>query len=202
MGRTFSFSLEISGHHIRDISLNWGLRPISEVREASPTYGTDIEVPAVLELLDLVVAGAASAQEVRDVLSQVATQVNEEQDRDYARRLEEQELRYVQDQPVRPPKPDSRWVYAVSSENEPKIIKIGVASNVKNRIKSIQTGSASLISVRWSTRGGRPLEDYLHEKFRRRRLTGEWFDFRRVTDPVKLISDAAGVFLTDYELPE
>lgn len=202
MGRTFSFSLEISGHHIRDISLNWGLRPISEVREGSPTYGTDIEVPAVIELLDLVVAGVASAQEVRDVLSQVATEVNEEQDRDYERRLEEQEQMHPQQQPVRPPKPDTRWVYAVSSENEPKIMKIGVAGNVKNRIKGIQTGSASLILLRWSTRGGRPLEDHLHEKFRRRRLTGEWFDFRRVADPVKLISEAASVFLDDCKLPE
>lgn len=196
MGRTFSFSLDFSGHRVADISLNWGLRPISEIREGAPTYGTDIEVPAVIELLDLVVSGVASAEEVRDVLSQVATQVNEEQDREYEQMLEKAEnVRARATQVERPPRTDSRWVYAMSSEDEPKVIKIGVASNVKSRLKGIQTGSASPIALRWSTRGGKPLEDHLHERFRKRRLTGEWFDFRRVADPVKMIAEAASVFL-------
>lgn len=202
MGRTFSFSLDISGHHVRDISLTWGLRPVSDIREQAATYGTDIEVPAVIELLDLIVSGVASAEEVRDLLGQVATQINEEQDREYEDRQQAQERSYAKGRPVPAVRPDSRWVYAMSSEDEPNVIKIGVARNVRSRMKGIQTGSAFPIALLWSTRGGKPLEDHLHETFRRRRLTGEWFDFRRVSNPVKLISDAASAFLADYELVE
>lgn len=195
MGRTFSFSLNFSGHRIRDISLTWGLRPISDVREAAPTYGTDIEVPAVIELLDLIISGAVSAQEARGALSEVATQVNEEQDRDYEQMLELAEIAYAKTpQITRPARIDSRWVYVVSSEDNPKVVKIGVARNVGNRIRNLQVGAPTRIVLRWSARGGLPLESYLHEKFSRRRMSGEWFDFRRVSDPVKMIEQAAQGF--------
>lgn len=196
MGRTFAVDLNIAGHQIHRISLNWGLRPISEVRSEAPTYGTDIEVPAVIELLDLIVSGAVTAEEARDSLSGLATTINEEQDREYERMLESMErARVAAPRIVQPTRDDSRWVYVVSSEAEPKIVKIGVASNVERRIKSLQTGAATRIVLRWSVRGGLPLESHLHEKFRRLRLNGEWFDFRRVADPVKVISRAAQVFL-------
>ncbi|MGW9238031.1 GIY-YIG nuclease family protein [[Kitasatospora] papulosa] len=191
MPRTFAVDLDVAGHQIGCITLNWGLRPISDVREAAPTYGTDIEVPAVVELLDLVASGAVTAEEARDSLNNLATAINKKQDREYERMLENMEQVSVCSPRVALTQNDTRWVYAVSSDDDPKVIKIGVAGDIERRIKTLQTGAASRIVLRWSARGGLRLESHLHEKFRRRRMSGEWFDFRRVSNPVKVIEAAA-----------
>lgn len=94
---------------------------------------------------------------------------------------------------------DLRWVYAVSTEADPKAIKIGVAANIEKRLKQLQIGSASPIVVRWQSPGGFPLESHLHEKFTRLRITGEWFNFQRTADPVKAINKAARTFLKQYD---
>ncbi|MER8027827.1 GIY-YIG nuclease family protein [Streptomyces bauhiniae] len=94
---------------------------------------------------------------------------------------------------------DSRWVYAVSTEADPKSIKIGVAANIQKRIKQLQIGSASPIVLRWQSLGGFPLESHLHEKFTRLRIAGEWFNFQRIADPVKAINKAAQIFLQQYD---
>lgn len=90
---------------------------------------------------------------------------------------------------------DSRWVYAVSTEADPKSIKISVAGNIQKRLKQLQIGSASPIVLRWQSPGGLPLESHLHEKFTRLRIVGEWFNFQRTADPVKAINKAARTFL-------
>ncbi|WP_141666017.1 GIY-YIG nuclease family protein [Streptomyces hirsutus] len=65
-------------------------------------------------------------------------------------------------------------------------------------MKSLQMGSASLLALRWSTRGGFLLERHLHDRFTQRRINGEWFDFRRVADPVQEIAEAADEFLRQF----
>jgi hypothetical protein len=97
------------------------------------------------------------------------------------------------------PQLDSRWVYAVSSEAEPKSIKIGVATDIRKRVKQLQIGSASPIVLRWQSAGGYALESHLHEKFTRLRIGGEWFDFQRTADPVKTIEKAAQAFLQQFD---
>lgn len=197
MARTFLFSLDISGHRIRDITLNWGLRPVSDVRSNTPTYGTDIEVPAVIELLDLIASGIATAEEARDTLNDLAATINREQDHEYKRALETMDRAYANGQQSAQvsERQDDRWVYVVSSEDNPKVVKIGVAGNIERRIKNLQVGAPTQIILRWSARGGLPLESHLHETFRRRRMSGEWFDFRKVSNPTKAIEEAARVFL-------
>jgi hypothetical protein len=96
---------------------------------------------------------------------------------------------------------DSRWVYAVSTEADPTSIKIGVAANIQKRLKQLQVGSASPIALRWQSPGGFPLESYLHEKFNRLRIAGEWFNFQHTADPVKAINKAAQAFLQQFEPP-
>lgn len=201
MGRTFSYSLDISGHRVREISVNWGLRTISDIRRESPAFGTDIEMPAVIELLDLVAAGVVPVEKVRDALIEIATEVNKEQDREYEHHLEGIHRAHALKVPPQPKPADMRWVYAVSSVDNPKVIKIGVASNVDRRIKSLQTGAATQILLRWSARGGLQLESHLHETFHKKRMSGEWFDFRRVRDPVEMIASAANRFYDRQKHP-
>lgn len=201
MARTYSVDLSTGGHEILGVALMSGLgsisRSVSEVRSQSPAYGAYIEIPAVVELLDLVAAGAVPLQEVRDDLMGMGTEIAQDQEREVVPWLQEiREDARSQDQHQQK---DTRWVYAVSSEDSPKVVKIGVASNIRRRIVSIQTSSPTKIHLRWSARGGLPLETHLHEKFHRRRMSGEWFDFRRVADPVKVISDAASAFLEKNE---
>ncbi|MEW2317626.1 GIY-YIG nuclease family protein [Streptomyces bauhiniae] len=63
-------------------------------------------------------------------------------------------------------------MYAISSGGTPESFKIGVAKDIPLRIKSLQSGSASTLELRWSSRGGFPLERYLHEQFNARRTHG------------------------------
>ncbi|MFF3930398.1 hypothetical protein [Streptomyces hirsutus] len=65
-------------------------------------------------------------------------------------------------------------------------------------MKSLQTGSASLLVLRWSARGGFLLERHLHDRFTQRRINGEWSDFRRVADPVQEIAEAADELLRQF----
>lgn len=202
MGASFTVQLDVAGHRIEGVSMTWGLVQASEIRCHVPSYGTEIEVPAVIHLLDLVVSGDISAEEARACLNGIAVSINEEMDREYSRRLSfDEDAQTSPRQSVAPEEPvlDSRWVYAVSSENDPKAIKIGVAGDIPKRIRSLQIGSASPIALRWSARGGYPLERHLHETFGKRRISGEWFNFRQVADPIKKIAESANVFLKQFD---
>lgn len=205
MVRTYSVDLQAEGHHVLGVSLLGGLgsinRSISEARSDSPAYGTHVEIPAVVELLDLIAAGAVTVEEVRNDLLQIGTEINEDQEREAERwqqEVEEPEGRSVRSDSAQ--QADLRWVYVVSSEDNPKVVKIGVASDVERRIKNLQVAAPTRIVLRWSARGGLPLESHLHEKFRRRRMSGEWFDFRKVSNPVRVIVEAALTFMGDPEL--
>ncbi|MGA4960266.1 GIY-YIG nuclease family protein [Streptomyces lavendulocolor] len=202
MGATFTVDLDVAGHPIRAVSVTWGLIQRSHIRQDAPSYGTDIEIPAVVELLDLVAAGAVSAEEARDALNDLAAEINERMDREYEERWDRVERARVR-VPAQPQEErlDSRLVYAISTEDNPKVIKIGVATDIAKRMRSLQIGSAATLVLRWSAQGGYPLESHLHEAFRKKRMHGEWFDFRRVADPVKKISEAAQGFLRRFAAP-
>lgn len=204
MPNSFTVDLNVAGHRIENVAMTWGFIQAGDPRSEAPSYGTDIEVPAVIQLLDLVVSGVASAEEVRDGLNHIATSIIDQMHRESSRHLSfvEGQQAQAQQPTAKAPVLDRRWVYAVSSEADPKAIKIGVAQDIGKRLRSLQIGSASPIVLRWSTRGGYPLERHLHETFDKKRISGEWFDFRRIANPVKAIADAAGVFLADYPLKD
>ncbi|MEH0580042.1 GIY-YIG nuclease family protein [Streptomyces sp. B21-108] len=197
MAQSFTVHLDFGSHHIENVALHWGLGPGRDTRRDAPSSGTDIEVPAVVELLDRIAAGAITAEQARDKLNHLAVAIKERMDREYEEMIElmEQPLPRSVRQEVRF---DDRWVYAVSTDAIPDSIKIGVAKDIAQRIKSLQSGSATTLELRWSARGGFPLERYLHEQFDARRTHGEWFDFQGRPDPVQEINEAAHVFLQRY----
>lgn len=203
MPSSFTLDLNVAGQRIEKVAMTWGLVQAGDARSEAPSYGTDIEVPAVIQLLDLIASGVASAEEVRDGLNHVAISIIDEMHRENSRHLSfADEMAEGQTSIQAAPKAptlDKRWVYAVSSEADPKAIKIGVAQDIPKRLRSLQMGSASPIVLRWSARGGYPLERHLHETFDKRRISGEWFDFRRVANPVKKIDEAADIFLKQFE---
>jgi hypothetical protein len=157
----------------------------------------------MIELLDLVAAGVVPLEEVRNDLLELGTDLNQDLDRDDDRSRQAVERPEVRSgQPDQIQQADLRWVYVVSSEDNPKVVKIGVASDVERRIKNLQVAAPTRIVLRWSARGGLPLESHLHEKFRRRRMSGEWFDFRKVSNPVRVIAEAALTFMGDPDLTD
>ncbi|MCL6298707.1 GIY-YIG nuclease family protein [Streptomyces kronopolitis] len=194
MAQSFTVQLNVGGHRIENVSLNWGLMG-SEARQDAPSYGTDIEVPAVVELLDLIASGAIAAEEARDNLNRLATVINERMDREYDELIEAMERpRSARKQE----RFDDRWVYAISTDENPDSIKIGVAKDIAQRVKSLQVGSATRLELRWSARGGYPLERYLHNQFEEVCTHSEWFDFRGVSDAVAEIDMTAREFLRRY----
>jgi uncharacterized protein (UPF0212 family) len=203
VGRTFTVHINVAGHSINDVKLAWGLVDSGEGRRSAPSFGTHIEVPAVVELLDLVVSGKVTAAEARDILHRIATKINDRMDEELDRQLETMERAErmaLHSFPRQSPRElDSRSTYAVSSEADPKAIKIGVATDTDRRLKSLQVGSASPILLRWSSAGGFALERHLHDTFGDRRISGEWFDFRDVDDPAALINEAAQEFLQQFD---
>ncbi|REK87574.1 helicase [Streptomyces inhibens] len=196
MAQSFTVHLNMGGHRIENVSLNWGLGG-SGARRDAPSYGTDIEVPAVVEILDLIASGEISAEDARDNLKRLASVIKERMDREYDELIEAME----QPSPRSAPKQerfDDRWVYAISTDDNPDAIKIGVAKDIAQRVKSLQVGSANRLELRWSARGGYPLERHLHNHFEKVCTHGEWFNFQGVTDAVAEIDMTARHFLRRY----
>lgn len=68
---------------------------------------------------------------------------------------------------------DDRYVYFVASDSGP--IKIGLASNVEARIKSLQTAHPFKLTLLATSEGGQAQERDYHTRFAAHRLHGEWF---------------------------
>ena len=197
MAQSFTVQLDFGSHRIESVALQWGLVLSGDTRRDAPSWGTDIEVPAVIELLDLIAAGAITAEQARDKLNRLTTAINEKMDREW------EEMTELMEQPLpraarREIRFDDRWVYAISTDDTPHSIKIGVAKDIAKRMKSLQIGSATTLKLRWSARGGFALERYPHEQFNARRTHGEWFDFQGHPDPVEEINEAAQAILQRY----
>ncbi|MGW0608710.1 GIY-YIG nuclease family protein [Streptomyces sp. NPDC002640] len=199
MGQTFTVPLKVAGHRLESVSISHGIIG-GDARRNAPTFGTVIDVPAVIELLDLVVSGAVTATEARDSLSDLAIKINEHKAREYAHLEELMNESWVTPRPAERPKQlDSRWVYAISAEDKPEVLKIGVATSIEKRMKGLQIGTPTPLVLRWSSRGGYTLERHLHEVFRERQVSSEWFNFGRVKEPVEEIAAAASSFLAQFQ---
>jgi hypothetical protein len=83
----------------------------------------------------------------------------------------------------------AQYVYLIGSSESP-LVKIGTTNNIASRLRSIQNMSPAALAVLWQTEGGLVLEQALHERFRKYRKHGEWFDFGR-RDPVTVVNTAA-----------
>ena len=71
-----------------------------------------------------------------------------------------------------------RWVYFIT---DGQFVKIGIASNVKNRLRGIQTGNPRTCSVICAIpvrdeNAARMLERALHGTYKPFSVSGEWFD--------------------------
>lgn len=67
---------------------------------------------------------------------------------------------------------DSR-VYVISAASGH--VKIGIAVDVKKRLRGLQNAHAEALSVLIDFPGGRPLEQQLHKVLAKYRMKGEWF---------------------------
>ena len=79
-------------------------------------------------------------------------------------------------------------VYVIR-ETASGLIKIGYSTEISKRLANLQRSNPNKLELLWSTPGGLDLEAALHQRFRKRRLHSEWFDFGRY-DPVKQIRRA------------
>ena len=67
-----------------------------------------------------------------------------------------------------------KLVYFIGAESGP--IKIGIASNPKMRLATLQTAHHEKLTILAVTGGGQEAERKYHERFAAFRLQGEWFD--------------------------
>ncbi|MFF9301478.1 GIY-YIG nuclease family protein [Streptomyces sp. NPDC014764] len=191
-GAGFSVDFSFNGHWLREVPLT-----VTVARRRGPVTHevleprTEIDMLAVMEMLKLIDRGAVSAADVRGVLEEAVGELREEFER--GEELSDQDTGGLvqRDAPARQEDRDDRLVYAVSSQVDPKAVKIGVSKDVPARRKTLQSGSGSPLVVRWTSCGGGWLEERLHEHFVARALGGEWFDFRDVADPIQMIERAA-----------
>lgn len=80
-------------------------------------------------------------------------------------------------------------VYLIGNADN-RLVKIGMTTKGSlERLNGIQMMSPSILTVLWTTPGGRDLEHELHYRFRTERRHGEWFDFGE-RDPIAALSDA------------
>lgn len=88
---------------------------------------------------------------------------------------------------VVPPKPPKSYVYGISSEALPFVVKIGYATDVERRMNTLQTGSPSTLRLIWRVEGASQIEKLMHNRMNEVRLQGEWFNFQTLTDSVDQI---------------
>lgn len=216
MAQNFILNINVGRALISDVVLATGVDG-SPARSRSGTHNDHMSLgmPAVMKILRAISSGECTAEDARVELSRWVTQIGQQLDEEYDKVL------WLMEQPlpsgIRSRPADRREVYAISSEDEPKIIKIGVAKDVAARLNNLQTASSSKLVVRWTTGGphgprrwtadgtrsdfnrGIPLEEGLHRVFSDRRMTGEWFDFRDTEDPVAVIRNACSDVLTELD---
>ena len=83
-------------------------------------------------------------------------------------------------------------VYFVRPQNSPRV-KIGVTTNLKQRISDLQGANHSPLVVLLVLAGDSCLEADLHSRFRRHRMHREWF---RLSDEIKqFITANGGIFV-------
>lgn len=76
--------------------------------------------------------------------------------------------------PKKPRLPTAEWVYFIAA-GERGPIKIGIATDVRSRMRSHQCSNPTELLLLRAVPGGRWLEACLHEWFAPWRIRGEWF---------------------------
>lgn len=70
------------------------------------------------------------------------------------------------------------------------IVKIGRTGDVEKRLRTLRNSSPNPIELLWCGRGSGDIEPALHERFRRYRTHGEWFDFGKSVPLKRVIATA------------
>jgi len=102
------------------------------------------------------------------------------------RQLAEQRAAALQEPSVSQDPPG--YVYLIR-EAVSRLVKIGYSANVTKRHKVLQNSNPNQLDLLWHTPGDLELEGMLMERFKKRRVRGEWFDFGKL-DPVKEVRRA------------
>lgn len=77
--------------------------------------------------------------------------------------------------------------YLITAEGS-HLVKIGIATDPMQRLKTLQTGQPMDLFLMWSVPGD--YEHALHVRFAEYRHRGEWFDLRELGDPVAVVTEA------------
>lgn len=200
MARSFTTTISLNGHQVEGTRWEWG-GPTScpEDRRGADGWGTTVETAAVIQLMDLVVAGEVTAEQVRTALTDVAEAINEECDVfefDETGAMigykEGKEPSYPDARPVRsgtvPPQRLIGHTYLVGIKGSP-FVKIGYTGlEPKKRLAALQTGHPEVLTL-LGTWGGNQ-EGALHRHFAEYRVRGEWFDLTSLGDPVEAVEAA------------
>jgi hypothetical protein len=67
------------------------------------------------------------------------------------------------------------FIYFIQGENGGPI-KIGFAKNIKDRIKTLQTGYPDVLKLLLAFPGNLEIEQEMHKQFKQYKLNGEWFN--------------------------
>jgi hypothetical protein len=86
-------------------------------------------------------------------------------------------------------------LYFIETQCAQKHIKIGIASNMKDRLSTMQTHCPYPIKLLKLVPGAAEMEKDLHKRFIRDRLTGEWF--RSSPELLELIASMEGITSLD-----
>jgi hypothetical protein len=73
-------------------------------------------------------------------------------------------------------------LYIISDESQR--LKIGVTNNLEGRLRTLQTGNPEQLTIIFEEEIENPtkIERYLHRRFHKNRLKGEWFSNISVED--------------------
>ncbi|NUR01338.1 MAG: GIY-YIG nuclease family protein [Streptomyces sp.] len=83
--------------------------------------------------------------------------------------------------------PKTSVVYVIG-QRDTGVVKIGVTTSLRARLKMLQTGSPVPLEVLWWHPGYGDLEGALHDLLDYCRLEGEWFNLAGM-DPVPFVAD-------------
>lgn len=83
---------------------------------------------------------------------------------------------------------NSGVVYMIGAAGS-RLVKLGFSSRIERRLADLQRMGPAVLTLLWTTPGGRPLESRLHKHLRQYRCHGEWFDFGDA-DPIVVVTQA------------
>jgi hypothetical protein len=82
------------------------------------------------------------------------------------------------------------YVYAIQSPENRRHVKLGLSSNPRVRLRTLQTGNPHKLELIWTfpVRNMAEIEATFHRVFDKYRIPGgEWFDFHPIDDPEHIV---------------